>query len=114
MSYQSEVMHCYEQITPLTESMLRQARTGQWGNLPALEAQYSAMVDRLKTIEPLESLQASQLARKYQLLGVIMANQAEVASLVMPQLAHLGEVVKSLEQEDRLRKAYGQVSDFRQ
>lgn len=113
MSSQSEVMHCYEQIAMLTEHMLVQARTGQWGELPAQETQYSSMVDRLKVIEPLESMMESQVARKYQLLSRITSNQSEISSLVMPQLAHLGEVLKSLEQQETLQKAYGQASDIR-
>jgi flagellar protein FliT len=113
MSSQSEVMHCYEQIAPLTERMLMQARSGQWGKLPAQEAQYSAIVDRLKVIEPLELLMEAQLARKFQLLRRIISNQAMISSLVMPQLAHLGEVLKSLEQQDGLQKAYGQANDIR-
>ncbi|MDP3616411.1 MAG: flagellar protein FliT [Rhodoferax sp.] len=113
MSSQSEVMHCYEQIAPLTERMLMQVRAGQWGELPAQEAQYSDMVDRLRVIEPLESLLESQVARKYQLLSRITSNQAKISSLVMPQLAHLGEVLKSLEQQESLQKTYGQVNDFR-
>ena len=113
MSYQSELMHCYEQISNLTERMLLQARTDQWGELPALEAMYTGMVDHLKVIEPLESLLEEQVARKYLLLSRIISNQAEISSLVMPQLTHLGEVLKSLEQQESLQKFYGQALDIR-
>lgn len=111
MSSHSEVMHCYEQIAPLTERMLVLARNGQWGALPALEAQYSDLVDRLKVIEPLATLDEAQSARKYQLLSRIHSNHAEIYSIVMPQLAHLREVLKSLEQQQSLYKAYGQAND---
>ena len=111
MGSQSEVMHCYEQIAPLIERMLVLTRTGQWGALPALEAQCSDLVDRLRVIEPLELLQEAQMARKYQLLERINVNQAEISSLVMPQLSHLSEVQKSLEQQEDLQKAYGQAFD---
>ncbi len=113
MSSQSEVMHCYEQIATLAERMLTLARSGQWGELPAQETMYSNMVEHLKTIEPLESLQQAQVARKYQLLSRITSNQTEIASLVMPQLAHLGQVLKSMEQQESLQKAYGKASDIR-
>lgn len=108
MSSKSEVMHCYEQIAPLTEEMLRLARAGQWGALPALEAQYSDTVDRLRVIEPLMTLDEAQSARKYQLLSRINSNHTEIASIVMPQLVRLGSVLKSLEQQQSLHKAYGQ------
>ena len=113
MSSQSEVMHCYEQIAKLAEQMLSLARTYQWGALPAQEAMYSAMVDRLKEIEALESLHEEQVARKYLLLSHIALRQTEISSLVMPQLQHLGEMLRSLERQDNLQKAYGQHSDIR-
>lgn len=111
MSSQSEVMHCYEQIVPLTERMLVVARTKQWGELPALEEQYSGMIDRLKTIEQLSSLDEAQAARKYRLLGRIKANHAEICSMVMPQLEALGDALKSLERQQSLHKAYGQAGN---
>jgi len=114
MSSQSEVMHCYEQIATLAEQMLSLARTCQWGELPAHEASYSGMVDRLREIEPLESLHEEQIARKYLLLSRIAAHQDEISSLVMPQLRHLGEMMRNLEQQESLQKAYGQHSDTRQ
>ena len=113
MSSQSEVMHCYEQIATLSEQMLSLARTCQWGELPAQEAMYSAMVDRLKEIEALESLHEEQVARKYLLLSRIASHQAQIFSLVMPQLRHLGEMLRNLEQQDSLQKAYGLNSDIR-
>ena len=113
MSSQSEVMHCYEQIAALAEQMLSLARTCQWGELPAQEAMYSGMVERLKVIEPQESLHEEQAARKYLLLGRIASHQAEISSLVMPQLRHLSEILKNLEQQENLQKAYGQYSDIR-
>lgn len=113
MSSQSEVMHCYEQIARLAEQMLSLARTCQWGELPAQEEMYSAMVDRLKEIEALESLHEEQVARKYLLLSRIALHQAEISSLVMPQLQHLGEMLRNLEQQENLQKAYGQHSDIR-
>lgn len=107
----SEVMHCYEQLVPLTERMLLLAGTKQWGELPALEAQYSDIVARLKAIEALETLNEAQSARKYQLLIRIQANHAGISSLVMPQLVKLGDALKSLERQERLHQAYGQADD---
>lgn len=113
MSSQSEVMHCYEQVATLTDRMLALAHNGEWGELPAQESMYSDMVDRLKEIEAQESLLEEQVARKYQLLSRIISSHAEISGLVMPQLAHLGAAVKSLEQQENLQKVYGQASDIR-
>lgn len=102
-------MHCYEQIAPLAERMLALARTGQWGALPALEAQFSETVDRLKVIEPLMPLDEAQSARKYWLLSCIIPSHAELCRIVMPELARLKDVLKTLEQQQRLHGAYSQV-----
>ena len=111
MGHQSEVMHCYEQIAPLTERMLILTRAKQWGELPMLEGQYSSMVERLRDIEPLSTLDEAQSARKYLLLSRITANSTEIFGMVMPQLAKLVSVMKSMEQQRSLHRAYGQTDD---
>lgn len=112
MSSQSEVMHCYELIASLTDCMLLRARAEQWSALPELEASCSGSVDRLKVIEAAEVLLEVQAARKYQLLSRITLNQAEISKLIMPELRHLAEALKSLELQSNLRKAYNHASDF--
>jgi len=105
-------MQCYEQIAPITERMLILARTGQWGELPALEAQNSDMVDRLKAIEPMATLDESQVARKYQLLGRIHANHDAIFKLVVPQLTELGAVLKNMVCQHSLDETYGLTNDL--
>ena len=112
MSTQSEVMHCYEQITSVTERMLLMASTGQWAALPLLEGQYTDTVERLKVIEPFETLHEEQLIRKFQLLQRITSNHANISAAVLPQLNRLGDILQSLEQQQDLHNAYGQTSDI--
>jgi len=107
MACQSEVIHCYEQMAPLTEHMLMLASQGQWGDLPALEEQQSALVGRLRALEPTELLSESQTAHKYQLLVRIMAHQAEINGLVGPQLQELSQTLKSMMSQQLLQQAYG-------
>ena len=111
MGCQSEVMHCYEQIAPITERMLLLARTGQWGDLPLLEVQQSDYVARLRSIEPEETLSEAQVARKYQLLGRIKAHQDELTALVLPQLMELGKVLKNMAQQNLLQNAYSWTNE---
>jgi len=111
MCTQSETIHCYEQIAPLTERMLLLAGTNQWAALPVLEVQYSDIVDRLKLIEPLEILSEEQSARKFHLLERIMSNHAAIHAMVMPQLTRLGATLRSLEQQQDLHNLYGQTND---
>ncbi len=108
MSTQSEVMHCYEQAATLTERMLSLVQAGQWGALPALETQYSQAVDRLKVIEPLMPLDEAQSERKYRLLSRIIPNYAELNNLVTPELARLGEALRTMEQQQSIHRAYSQ------
>ena len=112
MCSQSEVMHCYEQICPLTERMLELARAGQWGELPVLEEQCSATTDQLRVIEPLMALDEAQAERKYRLLSRINSNYAEISSIVMPQLIQLGDMLRNLEQQQSLHLAYSQGTDL--
>jgi flagellar protein FliT len=46
------------------------------------------------------------------LLGRISANTTEIFGMVMPQLAKLVGVMKSLERQRSLHKAYGQPDDI--
>lgn len=107
MACQSEVVHCYEQMAPLTERMLLLAKLGRWGDLPALEEQQSALVDRLRVLEPIAVLSEAQTARKYQLLVRIRAHQDAIGQLVLPQLEELGQTLKSMMSQHLLHQAYG-------
>lgn len=107
MGYQSEVLHCYGQIAPLVDNMLVTAQAGDWGALPAMETQYSNLVDHLKAIEPVSTLDEEQTASKYQLLKRILSAHAEVSAIVTPELAKLGAMLKTLEQKEGLQRAYG-------
>ncbi len=108
MATQSEVMHCYEQAASLTDQMLSLVRDGQWGALPALESRYSEAVERLQVIEPLLPLSQAQSERKHHLLGRIIPNYNELNDIVTPELARLGEALRTLEQQQNLHSAYSQ------
>jgi flagellar protein FliT len=111
MGSRSEVMHCYEQMAPLTERMLLLASTRQWGGLPALEEQYRSLVDRLIVLEQESSLDQAQSLRKHHLLGRINANSAKILALVGPQIKKLLAVMTSMEKQQRLHQAYQQPDD---
>ena len=110
MCHQSEILYCYGQIAPLVDSMLLAAQAGDWGALPDLEAQYSNLVNHLKAIEPLHTLDEEKLAIKYQLLKRVTTAHAKVSAIVMPELAKLGAVLKTLERKEDLQRVYGLAS----
>jgi flagellar protein FliT len=108
MGSQSEVIHCYEQLLPLAARMLELARTREWGALPELEARCSALVERLKIMEPLEPLNEQQRLYKYRVLGQLRADHEAILNIVSPQLEQLGATLKSMQRSQGLHQAYGQ------
>ena len=102
MVSKNTVLFWYEKIAVLTDHMLILTRNGRWGDLPALETQYSDMKEQLKAIEPLHVLNAEQSAQKCRLLYVINSNQYKISSLIQPQLDVLGAGLKNLERQQRL------------
>jgi flagellar protein FliT len=111
MASRCEVMHCYEQIAPLTERMLLLASTRQWSGLPALEEQYTALVERLKVLEPQSTLDDAQSTRKRQLLVRINANSTRVLGLIGPQIKKLLSVMTSMEKQQSLHHVYHRSDD---
>jgi flagellar protein FliT len=107
MAARSEVVHCYGQLASSISQMVELARAKEWGQLPALEAQCSAVVERLRVIEPLESLDSTQLEQALRLIDRIRIDQAEVSGLIKPQLDELIGRMGYLHQQRNLGKAYG-------
>lgn len=107
MAFRSEVVHCYEELATSIASMLVLARAKEWGRLPALEERCSAMVERLRAIEPHESLDAQQIEHVLYLLERIRSDQAEVSGLIKPQIEDLIGRMGYLTQQKNLGRAYG-------
>lgn len=107
MVNQSAVMDCYEQIAPLVARMLTLARVGNWDALITLEAQFRADIERLKVMDPTDTLDQSQLERKHLLLKGILADDAEIRNLISPQMARLSALLGSMHQQQNLQQTYG-------
>ncbi|WP_295986250.1 flagellar protein FliT [uncultured Variovorax sp.] len=107
MAFRSEVVHCYEELANSIASMLVLARAKEWGKLPALEERCSALVERLRAIEPHELLDATQVEHVLRLLERIRSDQAEVSGLIKPQLDELMSRMGCLSQQKNLGRAYG-------
>ncbi|QNK71427.1 flagellar protein FliT [Variovorax sp. PAMC26660] len=87
--------------------MLVLARAKEWGRLPELESRCSALVDKLKLIEPQEALDATQVEMVLRLIDRIRVEQAEVSGLIKPQIDDLLGRMGHLHQQKNLGKAYG-------
>lgn len=108
MTHQNAVIDCYEHIAPLVARMLELARAGNWDALVTLEAQFRADIELLKEIDTTEALDLSQRAQKQRLLKRILADDAEIRNILSPQLARLGALLGSMQQQRNLHQAYGQ------
>ena len=107
MSVNSEVVHCYERLATITARMLALSRQEEWGELPALETLCSALVQRLKEIEPDTELSSEQRDVVRNSLVSVRRDQDEVIRLVKPQLRQLLTGIASLQARANLGKAYG-------
>lgn len=99
----SEVLACYERLSMLSQQLLAHARLEQWGSLPPLEEECSAIVELLRRIEPCEELEAAQLLRKHSLLSRIRCDYDAVAEKVQPQLQRLRDVLHTMHRQRMLR-----------
>ena len=100
-----EVLSCYGRLAELTGAMLAHARREEWGSLPALEDQCSALVRLLQELDPAAELDAAQQVEKLRLLHAIRRDHDEVRAKVGPQLLHLRDAVLTL-QRQRLLGSY--------
>lgn len=107
MSVSSEVVYCYERLASITANMLELSRQEEWGQLPGLETLCSALISRLKEIEPESELDEQQRAAVSRALVSVRADQAVVIDLVKPQLRTLLTGIASLQARGNLEKAYG-------
>lgn len=107
MTVRSEVVHCYEELASSVSLMLVLAHAKEWGRLPGLESRCSAIVERLRVIEPMATLDATQVETVLHLLDRIRTEQAEVSGLIKPQLDDLLTRMGHLNQQKNLGKAYG-------
>jgi len=108
LTAQEEIIHCYEQIAPLSSRMLEFARTGNWDGLSHLGRQFRGYIDRLKEIQLEFPLDHSQLARKHVLLSKILADDAAIRDIVTPELAQLSNLLGNMHRQQHLNHAYGQ------
>ncbi|MDM0074579.1 flagellar protein FliT [Variovorax sp. J2P1-59] len=107
MATRSEVVHCYGQLASRVALMAELARAKEWGQLPELEVQCSALVDRLKVLQPIEALDPAQFEETRRLIERIRADQDEVCGLVKPQIEQLIARMSHLSQQRSLGRAYG-------
>ncbi|WP_194270551.1 flagellar protein FliT [Glaciimonas soli] len=91
----------------LTAKMLALANAGEWDAMSSVEAEFRACVEQLKTIVPSDNLSAEQLQYKKQMLQQILADDAQIRHLMMPEMTRLGDLLGYLRQRQNVNHAYG-------
>ena len=98
----------YEAIAAVSSLMLRAARGADWDALSGLQDRYRLLVDELKDADQGVRLSADDRARKYQLIGQILADDAAIRDLASPGLAHLSALFSGTEKAAQvLQDIYG-------
>ena len=104
----TDVVGLYEQLADAVKRMLELARAKEWTALPDLDAQCTAIVNHLHSLEPqMRSLDPLERARAMGLITSIQADQAELDALVKPQFARLMRRIDTLQRQEKLHGAYG-------
>jgi flagellar protein FliT len=88
MSHLNEILACQAELAAHVARMVDLARERRWETLSALDTQGSAMLDRLRWMQPgeLSPVERSLVAA---LAGRIRADQDELARLLRPQFQQL-------------------------
>jgi flagellar protein FliT len=107
MAHANEVLHCYSRLADHAKRMAQLAAAREWAQLPALEAECAAIIERLKELPSAESLEPSLREQACELIQRIRADQETVSRLVQPQLNDLLTRMGSLNAQRSLDKAYG-------
>ncbi|CDY78188.1 Flagellar biosynthesis protein FliT [Caballeronia glathei] len=89
MNTNQEYFAHYEAIATLSGQMLAAARSGEWGELKAMQGAYRELVDRLKEVDAGSELDDTARARKLDLVKKILADDAAIRDLTAPSLARL-------------------------
>ncbi|RDK07019.1 flagellar protein FliT [Cupriavidus lacunae] len=103
----SPVTRGYEELLLLSEQMLDAARAGNWDAMSELQQVYVAEVDQLRVLPPQPVPSAQERTRRYHLLERILAHDAAIRQIVMPQMSRLEALLSNSRRRQELVQAYG-------
>lgn len=103
----SPIVRSYEELLVLSEQMLEAAKASNWDALSDLQKVYMAEVERLRQLDHSVPFSNDERLRRFQLLERILAYDARIRDLAMPQLAHLGALLNNSRRKQELSAAYG-------
>lgn len=98
----SSLQH-YETIAEITHTMLARAKINEWEEVLTLSERYIEAVDQLRTLGATNT--ADRLARR-QLLSKILADDAQIRHLAMPELSRLNALLGNMKRQQDVLQAY--------
>lgn len=103
----SPVVLCYQELELIASQMLDAAQGGNWDAMTELQQVYLAHVERLRGMHTDAPITEHERAERFQLLERILAYDAAIRNLLMPQMARLAALLNSSRQQRGLHHAYG-------
>ncbi len=100
------VIQIYEELLLLSEQMLEAARCGNWDAMTEVQRVYVAQVDALRSQHPQPPATLQERTQRAALLAQLLAHDAAIRNLVMPQLERLGALLSSARRSRDIHEAY--------
>lgn len=97
----------YEALSSLTNQMREAAQRNEWETLITVEQQRTALVEDMKQLDAETSLDANARQRKNELITTVLAQDAEIRTLVQAWMSECELSMQSNSQELRLLRKYG-------
>ncbi|WP_157953620.1 flagellar protein FliT [Zobellella maritima] len=105
-SIQEDIIACYQSLLDCSARMLYQARDEDWTSLIDEESRYVSQVERLARLEAVQVLAPAQMARKAELLGLILSQDREIRARLMQRKEELGRLIGESQRQRKLNRAY--------
>jgi flagellar protein FliT len=106
MADTASLMVCYEAMARASRAMLIAARENDWDTVASLERHCAGIIGELRQGSPI-TLGDAQRKRRYEILEVLLAEDAEIRNLAQPWLAQLQSLLTRPPCDSRLHAAYG-------
>ncbi|KAI3590817.1 Flagellar biosynthesis protein FliT [Cupriavidus sp. U2] len=107
MPANASVIQIYEELVLLSEQMLEAARHDNWDAMTEVQRVYVAQVDALRSKNPPPPATLQERMQHQALLARLLAHDAAIRDLVMPQLQRLGELLGNARRRRGVNDAYG-------
>jgi flagellar protein FliT len=106
MALASSVIEQYRQLLEVSSRMLGLAREQEWEALVQCEAGYLVSLQRVRTLDEVQSLSDSEREQKFGLLEQILTQDAETRRMLESRREELSHLIGSSRRQQALGQAY--------